>query len=97
MSASDTSISLKSKKFIAYLIAEAGWKIGFFYLLYIYQDKIEHYSFMVLVTLIIVSGFIQVGYILGQAALDKYLHVADKLTVDAKIEEVAKKAKENIK
>tara|TARA_Y100000591_G_C21670624_1_gene612715 strand:+ start:135 stop:428 length:294 start_codon:yes stop_codon:yes gene_type:complete len=97
MTSPNTWISLKSKKFIAYLIAEAGWKIGFFYMLYIYQDKIEHYSFMVLVTLIIVSGFIQVGYILGQAALDKYLHVADKLTVDAKIEQVAKKAKENIK
>ena len=97
MTSPNTWISLKSKKFIAYLIAGAGWKIGFFYMLYIYQDKIEHYSFMVLVTLIIVSGFIQVGYILGQAALDKYLHVADKLTVDAKIEQVAKKAKENIK
>ena len=97
MTSPNTWISLKSKKFIAYLIAEAGWKIGFFYMLYIYQDKIEHYSFMVLVTLIIVSGFIQVGYILGQAALDKYLHVADKLTVDAKIEQVAKTAKENIK
>jgi hypothetical protein len=31
---------------------------------------------MVLVTMIVTSGFIQIGYILGQAALDKYAHVA---------------------
>jgi len=72
-------LPLKSKKFLAYLIAEAGWKIAMFYLLYVYQDKIEHYSFMTLLTLIIVSGFIQVGYILGQAALDKYTHVANNM------------------
>lgn len=68
---------LQSKKFMAYLIAEFGWKIALFTLLYIYGDKIEHYSFMVMMTLIIVSGFIQVGYILGQTALDKYTHMAE--------------------
>lgn len=72
-------LPLKSKKFLAYLIAEAGWKIAMFYVLYTYQNKIEHYSFMVLLTLIIISGFIQVGYILGQAALDKYTHVANNM------------------
>jgi len=72
-------LPLKSKKFVAYLIAEAGWKLAMFYLLYTYQNKIEHYSFMVLLTLIIVSGIIQVGYILGQAALDKYTHVANNM------------------
>lgn len=69
-------LPLKSKKFVAYLIAELGWKITIFYMLMTYKDKIDHYSFMLLVTLFIVSGFIQVGYILGQAALDKYTHVA---------------------
>lgn len=68
---------LQSKKFMAYLIAEAGWKIALFALLYIYGKGIEHYSFMVMMTLIIVSGFIQVGYILGQTALDKYTHMAE--------------------
>ncbi|MAF79896.1 hypothetical protein CL629_02325 [bacterium] len=68
---------LQSKKFIAYLIAEAGWKVALFYLMYTYGQKIEHYSFMVMMTLIIVSGFIQVGYILGQVALDKYTYLAE--------------------
>jgi hypothetical protein len=47
-----------------------------FYVIWEYQTKIEHYAFMVLVTMIVTSGFIQIGYILGQAALDKYTHVA---------------------
>jgi hypothetical protein len=69
-------LPLKSKKFLAYLIADLGWKILMFYVIWEYQTKIEHYAFMVLVTMIVTSGFIQIGYILGQAALDKYTHVA---------------------
>tara|TARA_Y100001970_G_C14187175_1_gene833260 strand:- start:1348 stop:1695 length:348 start_codon:yes stop_codon:yes gene_type:complete len=69
-------LPLKSKKFLAYLIADIGWKILMFYVIWEYQTKIEHYAFMVLVTMIVTSGFIQIGYILGQAALDKYTHVA---------------------
>lgn len=69
-------LPLKSKKFLAYLIADIGWKVLMFYVIWEYQTKIEHYAFMVLVTMIVTSGFIQIGYILGQAALDKYTHVA---------------------
>ena len=69
-------LPLKSKKFLAYLISELGWKILIFYVIWEYQTKIEHYAFMVLITMIVTSGFIQVGYILGQAALDKYSAVA---------------------
>jgi hypothetical protein len=70
--------ALKSKKFVAYLIAELGWKILITYVLLQYSGKIEHYSFMLLMTIVITSGFIQVGYILGQAALDKYSMLAEK-------------------
>ena len=71
---------LQSKKFIAYLIADIGWKIALFYMLYHLESKLDHYTFMLMSTLIIVSGFIQVGYILGQAALDKYLKATETLT-----------------
>lgn len=71
---------LKSKKFIAYLLSEIGWKIMVFYILYQYQAKIEHYSFMLLLGIVITSGFIQVGYILGQAALDRYALLAENTT-----------------
>ena len=71
-------LPLKSKKFLAYLIADIGWKILMFYVIWEYQTKIEHYAFMVLVTMIVTSGFIQIGYILGQASLDKYTQIATK-------------------
>lgn len=71
-----SSVPLKSKKFLAYLIADIGWKILMFYVVWEYKTQIDHYAFMVLVTMIVTSGFIQIGYILGQAALDKYTHVA---------------------
>ena len=67
---------LKSKKFIAYLISEFGWKLLTFYVLLEYGKSIDHYAFMVLISMIVTSGFIQIGYILGQAALDKYTAVA---------------------
>ena len=69
-------LPLRSKKFLAYLIAEAGWKIIILYLLYQLSGTINHYSLVALMTLVIVSGFIQIGYILGQAALDKYVQGA---------------------
>ena len=63
----------KSKKFLAYLIAELGWKACIFYLVLQYGDKLGFHLFSLLMTVIVVSGFIQVGYILGQASLDKYI------------------------
>jgi hypothetical protein len=71
---------LKSKKFIAYLIADIGWKIILFFMIVRQSSKLDHYTFLLLITLVIVSGFIQVGYILGQAALDKYTKVTGHLT-----------------
>jgi hypothetical protein len=50
-----------------------------FYILYQSKSKFDHYSFSVIITLLIVSGFIQVGYILGQAALDKYTNLSKDL------------------
>ena len=67
---------MKSKKFIAYMTSEFGWKLVIFYLLYHLQGKLDHYSLVMLMTVVITSGFIQIGYILGQAALDKYVNAA---------------------
>jgi len=67
---------MKSKKFIAYMASELGWKFTIFYLLFHLQGKLDHYSLVMLMTVVITSGFIQIGYILGQAALDKYITAA---------------------
>lgn len=82
---------MKSKKFIAYMTSEFGWKAILFYLLYHLQGKLDHYSLVMLMTVVITSGFIQIGYILGQAALDKYVNAAVEIldkdeTVDKKDE-----------
>ena len=68
----------KSKKFIAYLIADLGWKTVLLYLLFQTKTNYNYYSFTLILTLIIITGFIQVGYILGQASLDKYIHMVEK-------------------
>lgn len=66
---------LQSKKFVAYLTAE----IGYFILMGImlYQQDVrtigENIAFMVLV---VTSGFLVVGYCLGQSYVDRYIRVA---------------------
>ena len=67
---------LKSKKFIAYLIADLGWKIIILYMLMHLKSKLEPQELTFLLTVVITSGIIQIGYILGQAALDKYINAA---------------------
>tara|TARA_B100000963_G_C22127200_1_gene451676 strand:+ start:36 stop:248 length:213 start_codon:yes stop_codon:yes gene_type:complete len=42
------------------------------YVVWEYKNKIDHYAFMVLLAMIVTAGFIQIGYILGQAMLDRY-------------------------
>ena len=71
---------MQSQKFIAYLIADLGWKITLLVILFHSESKLDYYTFSLLLTLVIVSGFIQVGYILGQAALDKYNKVIENVS-----------------
>ena len=85
------SLPLKSKKFIAYLIAELSWKFLIFWVIFEYKTKIEHYAFMTLVAMIVTSGFIQIGYILGQAALDKYAMAATNILDKDNTDEPTKK------
>ncbi len=67
---------LKSKKFLAYLIADLGWKAIILYMLMHLKSKLDPEELTFLLTVVITSGIIQIGYILGQAALDKYINAA---------------------
>ena len=40
------------------------------------QSKLQPEELTFLLTVVITSGIIQIGYILGQAALDKYINAA---------------------
>ncbi len=61
---------LQSKKFLAYLLSNIGSKALLFWM--VSNDA----SNLVIVTTVTAAAFIDVGYILGQAALDKYVRVA---------------------
>jgi hypothetical protein len=61
---------LQSKKFIAYILSNLGSKVLLFWM--INQDV----SDFVLITTVTAASFIDIGYILGQAALDKYVRIA---------------------
>lgn len=67
---------IKSKKFLAYLVADLGWKAVIFYMLMHLKSKLDPEELTFLLTVVITSGIIQIGYILGQAALDKYISAA---------------------
>jgi len=61
---------LQSKKFLAYLLSNTGSKI---LLLWMVSNNT---SDLAIITTVTAAAFIDVGYILGQAALDKYVRVA---------------------
>lgn len=67
--------ALKSKKFIAFLLVSVGFFAMMGMMIWLHEVKTlaENTAFMVLV---ITQGFLATGYILGQAALDKYIRVA---------------------
>lgn len=66
-------LPLSSKKFLAYLIADIGWKLILGILIY---KNCEGHNQVLLLSIVCISGFVQTGYILGQAALDRYVRLA---------------------
>ena len=64
---------MQSKKFLAYLIADIGWKAIILYQLMHLKGKLEINELTFLITTVITAGVIQIGYILGTASLEKYL------------------------
>lgn len=69
---------LQSKKFVAYLVAEATWKIVLILILVsgLNSGHINVILGTVAMAVVVVAGFIEAGYIIGQASLDKYIRVA---------------------
>jgi hypothetical protein len=62
-----------SRKFAAYMVSNLLMKILIFWAMYTKQDD------LIQMTLIITSGCVDIGYILGQAALDAFLGWANNL------------------
>ncbi len=70
-----------SKKFIAYLLAEATWKLALLLviLMGMKNSSIDTIVGALVISIVIVAGFIEAGYILGQASLDRYTRIAEIL------------------
>lgn len=80
---------MQSKKFLAYLISELLTKAGMFYMLMHLKSKLDFYELALLMTMIISSSALTIGYVLGQSSLDKYLASAVSI-LDKEDEELRK-------
>jgi hypothetical protein len=70
---------LHSKKFVAYLIASILWKAILIVALFVFSEQLKEATmagWWFMVSTVIVAGFVDVGYIGGQAWLDRYVRVA---------------------
>lgn len=69
---------LQSKKFMAYLVAETTWKLALLVVLVLGMKNgtIDVIVGSIALAIVVVAGFIEAGYIIGQASLDKYIRVA---------------------
>jgi hypothetical protein len=85
MSGKHEKSPLESKKFIAYLLAEATWKLVLIITLWSGKDVLMVRTdlegggvgmWWFMFTVVIVAGFIEAGFIGGQTWLDKYVRVA---------------------
>ena len=72
----DASSPIKSKKFIAYLVSELTTKAGMFYMLMHLKAKLDWEELALLIGMLVSSSGLTIGYVLGQASLDKYLSAA---------------------
>ena len=73
---------LESKKFVAWLISELTWKVLIVVVLVLHKEGLVNAGvgagvWWFLMSIVITAGFIGIGFILGQAALDKYVRVAE--------------------
>lgn len=67
---------LSSKKFLAFLVAEATWKllIG---LLLMKGPEMPLTAWWISLAMVITAGCLELGYIGGQAWLDRYVRLAE--------------------
>lgn len=79
--------ALESKKFLAFLIAEFTWKALLVVALFVFRDQLQAatlWGWWFMIATVIVAGFVEVGFIGGQAWLDKYVRVA-QITANPKL------------
>lgn len=87
MKSKDVLSPMQSKKFLAYIIAELTTKFLMGYLI-THIGTLDFYETTLLLGMVVSSSGLTIGYVLGQASLDKYLNAAvDILDRDEKNED----------
>lgn len=76
MSSKNRLTPIQSKKFLAYMISELLTKAGMFYMLTHLKSKLDFEELVLLLGMLISSTGLTIGYVLGVASLEKYLHSA---------------------
>jgi len=69
---------MQSKKFVAYLVAEGTWKVALLVVLIMGMNNgtINHIVGGLALAIVIIAGAVEITYVSGQAALDKYIRIA---------------------
>lgn len=75
---SDLKRPMQSKKFVAFLVSEATWKviIGLILVLGMKNSSVDLMVGSIILACVLIAGFVEAGYIIGQASLDKYTRLA---------------------
>lgn len=86
---------MQSKKFLAYFVSEMTTKAAMFYMLYHLGSKLDWEELALLIAMLVSSSGLTIGYVLGQASLDKYLSSAVQIfdKEDEKLRQEIKKLK----
>jgi hypothetical protein len=69
--------AMQSKKFVAYMVGDLSWTVLLGGGIYWTMSEQSLGLVTVLLAMVIVKGFVSTGYIISQAALDKYTRVAE--------------------
>lgn len=80
MKSKENQMPLQSKKFVAFIIAEISWKIVLVAALYVFRKELSTVgmgAWWFMLSIVVTAGFVEIGYIGGQAWLDRYVRVAE--------------------
>lgn len=66
---------MASKKFLAYFASDLSWTILLAYGIYHRDDAL--FTTSVLFTMILIKGFVTVGFLLGQSYVDRFVRIAE--------------------
>jgi len=72
----DGDSPINNKKFLAYVVSELTTKIAMFYMLYHLGSKLDWEELTLLISMLVTSASLTIGYVLGIASLEKYLSSA---------------------